>query len=110
VNQFRGNDFSAADLEDVGFVGGIDLDQQRLPTGPQYVRLDRPLARIAKARPMVERWEPGEAREEALILLEVYSGGGVEEQGELFANRWETGAPHDVCEQFWRLLESIELN
>lgn len=36
-NEFTGNDFSTADLVDVGFRGGIDLTKQVLPTGRDYV-------------------------------------------------------------------------
>jgi hypothetical protein len=108
-NEFVDNDFTDAVLEDVGFVGGIDLARQRLPTGPEYVRIDRPLERILRARPIVEHWQPEEDREEGLILLAVYSEDGFEEQAELFVNRLETGAPRHVAERVWSLLESIAL-
>jgi uncharacterized protein YjbI with pentapeptide repeats len=36
-NEFTGNDFSTADLVDVGFRGGIDLTKQVLPTGRDFV-------------------------------------------------------------------------
>ena len=36
-NEFTGNDFSTADLIDVGFRGGIDLTKQVLPAGRDYV-------------------------------------------------------------------------
>jgi hypothetical protein len=109
VNQFRGNDFSAADLEDVGFVGGIDLDQQRLPTGPQYVRLDHSPERIARVRSIVATWEAGADRNEALLLLDAYSGDEVEAQDDLFANRWETDVPRQVATRVWALLEGVTL-
>lgn len=38
-NEFGRNDFAGADLVDVGFRTGIDLSQQRLPGGDQYVVL-----------------------------------------------------------------------
>jgi len=37
VNEIRDNDFSRAELDDVDFRGGIDLTQQRLPTGEDYL-------------------------------------------------------------------------
>jgi hypothetical protein len=109
TNDFYGNDFREADLSDVGFVGGVDLTRQRLPDGPQYVRFDRPLERIALVRNMVTGWEPGADREEALIMLDVYSEGGFEDQSELFANRWEAGFPREVAETVWELLETANL-
>jgi hypothetical protein len=36
-NEFIGNDFSSADLIDVDFRGGIDLEKQMLPTGSEYI-------------------------------------------------------------------------
>jgi len=38
-NEFAGNDFSGADLVKVSFRGGVDLEAQRLPTGPDYLYL-----------------------------------------------------------------------
>jgi uncharacterized protein YjbI with pentapeptide repeats len=35
-NTYRGNDFTEAELRDVSFRGGIDLDSQRLPTDSEY--------------------------------------------------------------------------
>ena len=110
VNEFRGNDFTGADLEDVGFAGGIDLDQQFLPTGPQYIRLSRAQERIALAKKTVSVWEPGEVRTEALILLDAYTDDDVEFQAELFANRWETDVPREVADRVWDLLEGLKLS
>ena len=109
TNEFRGNDFSAADLEDVAFVAGIDLDLQVLPSGPQYVRLSHIRERFAMARPKIATWEPMEARDEGLILLGSYSDAhlGFADQDDLFANRWETEAPRDIADRFWSLLESV---
>lgn len=39
ILEFRGNDFSGAVLEDVGFRTGIDLSQQSLPTSQDYILL-----------------------------------------------------------------------
>lgn len=65
---FRGNDFRNADLDEVEFRGGIDLDAQLLPDDPAYIRLDiRPetLARVeAYANTL-----PGEERTQAQSLL-----------------------------------------
>lgn len=39
-NEFHGNDFSAAKLLDIGFRTGIDLSQQRLPRGNDYIYVE----------------------------------------------------------------------
>lgn len=37
VNEIRDNDFSQADLQGVGFRGGVDLTKQKLPTSDEYL-------------------------------------------------------------------------
>lgn len=44
-NEYQGNDFREADLRDVAFRGGIDLNKQLLPNAPDYLLLqDAPRA------------------------------------------------------------------
>lgn len=38
---FAGNDFSDAELIDVGFRLGVDLREQKLPTGGQYLYIEQ---------------------------------------------------------------------
>ena len=70
TNEFRGNDFSQADIVGGGFLFGIDLDDQVLPTGDDYLVLDHPAAREAAVTRMVEAWPPSAERELALRVLE----------------------------------------
>ncbi|MFG3558935.1 hypothetical protein ACGGAQ_31625 [Micromonospora sp. NPDC047557] len=48
-NDFHGNDFSGADLTDVAFRHGVDLSQQRLPTGADYLYLPDAEATLHRA-------------------------------------------------------------
>lgn len=106
-NEFRGNDFRAAELIGVSFKGGIDISAQRWPDAPDYIRLDRLGTRIELARPMVAAWEEP-ARADGLIMLDVYAKHGYESQDELFAYRWALGViPRDVADRVWELLESV---
>ena len=57
-NEFRGNDFRAADLENVEFLGGIDLDAQFLPEGPEYARLDIRPETLDRVEAYVRRLTP----------------------------------------------------
>jgi hypothetical protein len=57
-NEFRGNDFSGAELVDVAFRTGIDLDQQRLPTGPDYLYVPDAAAAIERAQRGLADWMP----------------------------------------------------
>lgn len=54
--EFRGNDFSGADLEDVTFRKGIDLRQQLLPEGPDYILLQDAEPVLRRAWEIVEGW------------------------------------------------------
>jgi len=106
VNEFRGNDFRQAELIDVSFVMGIDLDAQRWPEGPAYLRLDRLGERVRRARAEVIRWTDLEARRDALIMLEVLQEGTVDQdQDDLFMRRADLGRSYrETAERVWDLL------
>jgi len=71
VNRFEGNDFSRADLVDVSFRTGIDLDKQRLPSGDGYVRLADAVDAMRRARVAYESWESVEDKAAARGVLHV---------------------------------------
>lgn len=106
TNEFRGNDFRAAELIDVSFKGGIEISAQRWPDSPDYIRLDRLRTRIELARPVLEAWQEP-ARADGVLMLDVYSKHGYEVQDELFAHRWDLGLPRAVADRVWALLESV---
>lgn len=68
-NEFHGNDFSAMDLIDVAFRTGIDLSQQRLPSGPEYLYLPEPEAVLQRARLAVLGWQNLELRRPAMAMV-----------------------------------------
>lgn len=69
-NEFRGNDFSGCDLVDVAFRAGIDLEQQRLPTGPDYLYIPDAAAAIERAKRGLIDWMPGtELQRTAQVLV-----------------------------------------
>ena len=49
-NEYQGSDFTGARLRDVAFRGGIDLTQQVLPSGPEYLFLPDGQEAIRRAR------------------------------------------------------------
>ncbi|GAA4440394.1 hypothetical protein [Phytohabitans houttuyneae] len=59
-NEFRDNDFSGADLVDVYFRYGIDLSQQRLPTGEDYLYLPDGQAAIDRALALLTDHPPAD--------------------------------------------------
>jgi hypothetical protein len=84
-NEFHGNDFSGADLVDVAFRTGIDLEQQRLPTGPEYLYLPDAVAAIERARRGLANWMPGtELQRRAMVLVNVYADTVENGQRQLF--------------------------
>lgn len=68
-NEFRGNDFSGMELIDVAFRTGIDLTEQRLPSGPEYVYLQNAVAAIRRARASVISWQDLDRRQAAMALI-----------------------------------------
>jgi hypothetical protein len=103
-NEFKGNDFSRAELIDTVFVGGIDLDDQKLPAGDEYVRIRKAQDRIGRARGGVEEWEDPEERRLALAGLEVLER-FAEDQDELFVRRQDADLPAGVAQQLRALVE-----
>jgi hypothetical protein len=92
TNEFRGNDFSAAELIDVGFRTGVDLSAQKLPQGPDYLYVPDASAALAEARKKLGTLSDSTVREQALMvirLLELESQGG---QRQLFV-RTKTPLP-----------------
>ena len=70
TNDFRDNDFIDVDIADVTFVGGIDLDAQRLPSSDDLIRLDRFRQRVSGARREISRWDYRDERADALAMLD----------------------------------------
>lgn len=52
-NEFHGNNFSRARLVATDFTGGIDLDAQQLPLGPEYRRFDIRPETVARAEALI---------------------------------------------------------
>jgi hypothetical protein len=72
-NQFSGNDFRAADLDLVEFLGGIEIDAQSWPDAVDYKRIDLRPEALARARVIIENW-PESSRAAALEFLRWIEG------------------------------------
>jgi hypothetical protein len=85
-NEFRGNDFRECELVDVDFRSGIDLTNQKLPTGSSYVYIPQASETLTRARGAVMRWTDLELRRNALAIIQTFemtvSGG----QAQLFVD------------------------
>lgn len=57
-NRFEGNDFRQSDLRWVSFRGGIDLTQQQLPIGPDYILIHDYATKAEAVRELVDNTEP----------------------------------------------------
>lgn len=102
-NEFRANDFRQATLVDCSFFDGIDLREQFLPEGPEYVLVDDVVARISAARAKIAKWPDHTAREQALLMLRVLKP-ETRGQDQLFARRDDIPAPKLVRDRVWDLL------
>jgi uncharacterized protein YjbI with pentapeptide repeats len=105
-NEFRGNDFRDARLIDTVFVLGIDLDQQRWPDSPDYVRVDKFPRRLEVARSEVVTWEAGELRTAGLSMLQTLAQRW-QDQRDVIALRISPGlgAPPRVQNRIWDVIE-----
>ncbi|MEV0237714.1 hypothetical protein [Nonomuraea sp. NPDC050786] len=72
-NDFSGNDFTAAELDDVSF-RHIDLRAQCFPGLPGYALLDRITERASAVLPLVDSWPEDKHRQEARSALEFLAG------------------------------------
>lgn len=71
-NEFRGNDFSNTQMTDVSFQGGINLEEQQLPSGPNYLYLANGPAAMGRLKAELEKWQAvPEAKKSALILAQI---------------------------------------
>ena len=71
-NEYHGNDFSGVTDFNVAFRTGIDLSQQRLPSGPDFLYLPDAARSVEAARYEISKWEPAD-RSEAEWKLERYA-------------------------------------
>jgi uncharacterized protein YjbI with pentapeptide repeats len=108
-NEFRGNDFREAQFDYVSFVYGIDVDAQTMPSGPQYMRLDRPKERIESARSIVARWPDEKLREHSLFELRLLGGDGYDEQAVIFTDRLSAPSAEwrELSQPVYDLLEHV---
>ena len=104
-NEFRGNDFADMEFWDVGFRTGIDLTQQLLPSGPEYVYVPSAKSALQRARQAIEGWETPDIRERALVFIQTLELEASEGQRQLLL-RFDDfpGTERDVVERVLRLL------
>lgn len=104
-NEIRGNDFAGTVLDGVEFVRGVDLPAQRLPAGPEYVRVPDAPAAVERALRAVAGWPDGVEREAAERMLRRFTTRGYEDQAEIFTRRDRpAGVPDADRERVWSLL------
>lgn len=96
-NEFCGNDFSGAELIDVGFRLGIDLRLQTLPTGERYIYAEHGLEAIDRARMVLESWEDDDAKSWYFALLDICKENTSEGQAQIFI----TDSPRGCWNAYW---------
>jgi hypothetical protein len=107
-NEFHDNDFRDAEMIDVAFVAGIEMDQQRFPDDELHVRVERFQRRLAKARDEIkEQWYERERAPALEMLAALAARWG--EQDVVVARRWtpRIKAPDRIQARVWELLEHL---
>jgi hypothetical protein len=106
-NEFRANDFRDAELLDVAFVAGIDMDRQRFPDDDLHVRVPDFQRRLARARAEIKQWYERE-RAPAQVMLATLAARW-RDQEVVVARRWtpRIKAPDRIQARVWELLEHI---
>jgi hypothetical protein len=106
-NEFRGNDFRDAELFDVAFVTGVDMDLQRFPEDELHVRVDDFRRRLKKARAEVDQWYERD-RAPALVMLTTLATRW-RDQDVVVARRWtpRIKASDRLQARVWALLEQV---
>lgn len=105
-NEFHGNDFSAMDFIDVAFRTGIDLTQQVLPSGKDYLYLPHAASAVAYTKSRVGGWADEEARRDAMVIIQAleYSLSGGQQQLLLRASDSYEIFPRKVVDDLFSLL------
>jgi uncharacterized protein YjbI with pentapeptide repeats len=104
-NEFVANDFTRADLVDCTFSDGIDIDAQRMPAGPGYIRLDDFPRRLRAVSQIVSTMADSPERRYFERLLDVYDAYST--QPVLFTRRPERSPIPDAIEdRFFEMLAS----
>ena len=108
LNAFRGNDFRDAEMIDVAFIMGIDLEKQRWPASSEYVRLDRIHQRLTRGHGEILRWKDLEARGEAMAMTRELSL-LYRQQNDVIARRSDPrrAAAPEVQDRVWATLASV---
>ncbi len=108
-NEFRGNDFSNALLEDASFRAGIDLAQQKLPAGNDYFILPNAEVNIKKIKNIVTSWANSDLRTNLLVTLKTLQ---IEsnEQNELFLNLNDFADSKEIIDVLKSLLKKFSFD
>lgn len=106
-NEFRGNDFRDAEMLDVAFVYGIDVDRQRFTLDELHVRVDDFQRRLGRARTEVKEWYERDRRPAQVMLAALAHRW--RDQDVVVARRWtpRIKVPDRVQARVWDLLEHM---
>jgi hypothetical protein len=90
INEFRGNDFRHAVLDDCSFLGGVEISDNKWPESSDYMIVRDLAAAVDHAWKRLPTLPDHEA-EYAAGLLVAYSSGGFAVQGDLFVRKEDLG-------------------
>jgi hypothetical protein len=107
TNEFHGNDFSAMKMSDVGFLHGIDLSQQRLPVGDNYLYLRDAARALALLREKHLQSSPSSYRETVFKFLTRCETEVAEGQTQLFLCKDSEAESPEVIDTLWEEMRHI---
>jgi hypothetical protein len=109
TNEVRDNDFSGAELPFFEPRNGVDLTLNRLPTGPDYLYLDRWHERAWRTRHAVLAWSDEALRDRAQWWLDIETSQGRERQEQILVHKpdWEGTGPKATWPKLWAALVEV---
>lgn len=106
-NRYERNDFSGATLVNVAFMGGVDLRDQKLPQGEDYIFLENAEPVVIAALDQVDTWpetkEKGFARADLEVCLDYIRGG----QRQLLLSAHDFSSRDGTKERAWTRLAEV---
>lgn len=108
INEFRNNDFSAMTFVGVDFRHGVDLSQQRLPAGEQYLYLAAAAEKLSALRQKYLQQPSSTRRQEVFEFLQFPEEQLRDGQQSLFLSKdlWPSMKPRTI-DEIWEELRSI---
>jgi hypothetical protein len=106
-NRYTGNDFTEARLFDVAFRGGIDLNEQRLPQGEEYIIVRNAPSRLPDVRDHIAAWPEADLKSDAESVLWLLQNLSQDGQNDIFVDRQRFGEHEETMRRLVAMLAEV---